>query len=662
MAEPEDVLIDAARRVVTTLSRLKTRAGDEDVPDTELKAHRGRLALLLAALHDRDIPVRVSFPPARPSFLRRLFGTPKTLLNPNPVPATDGLRVFLPQTTPAAWPLSPSEWFRVLALLQAERARRGVPSEALTSRSLVRHLFLMSEARAAEESIRTSLPGMSGALTALRSHASSERPSHDGLKPLEQRAESLYQAHLDARTAELPPFAETPDDSLRWANTEAKKLETASGDARYRGLKSDAWMGEIVPPAAFPAMGRGTESEPDQGRIKTGRLARRPEARLADDGEDDQDPGMLMLQMDDPHEHVEDPMGMQRPADREAGNNPDDTADSLSELPEARLVATPDRAKEVFTSDDPPDTGAEFEGTKRDVGLSYPEWDFRRASYREGAVTVRVGTMAEGDSSWAQALMQERRALFGEVKKRFEGLKPRRRALRRQWSGDEPDLDACVEAMVERHAGRTPDERLYIDFRPARRDMAVLLLVDVSGSTDAWVSGRLRVVDVEKEALLLCTHALRALGDPFAIQAFSGEGPHGVHVWSVKAFEDTNLDRIHARIASLEPETHTRLGAALRHATATLADRTEMHRLLIVLSDGRPHDMDAYSGRYGVEDARQAVMEAMTEGIHAFCLTVDRDAPAYVGHIFGPAGAATLSEPRELSRALLEVLRQVARQ
>lgn len=659
MAEPEEVLIDATRRFVVALGRIRSKPPADTLSETNLLAHRARLTLLLTAVYDVELTVRVSFPPARPSFLRRLFGRPRVLSSPLATPATDGRSVFLPQNAPDGWPLTPAEWFRVLALLQGERATRSVLSHVPPMPDLNRDLFLMSEARAAETALRRNFPGTTTALDALRSFVLARRPSTKVLRPIEQAVESLYLAHVAGRN-DLPPAASSVDDSVNWARSKAEELGRLAGS--YRGLKPDAWLGDLLPTPIVPTTRRDAEIQPSRGPVRTGRLARRPKVRQGDENEDDTEPGMLMLQMDDPHEHVEDPMGMQRPADRDAGQNPEQTADSLSELPEARLVATPDRAKEVFTSDDSPNTGAQFDVEKREVGLLYPEWDFRSSSYRTNAVTVRLESAGLGDLSWAKTLITHRRALFEDVKRRFEGLKPRRKALKRQWSGDEPDLDACVEAMIERRAGRTPDERLYIDFRPARRDMAILLLVDVSGSTDAWVSGRSRVIDVEKEALLLCTHALTALGDPFGIQAFSGEGPRGVRVWSIKEFEDRDTERIHRRISALEPETHTRLGAAIRHAITTLVPRMELHRLLLVLSDGRPHDVDAYSGRYGVEDARQAVNEAKTEGIHSFCLTVDREAPAYVGHIFGPGGAATLAQPNELSRALLEVLRQVARQ
>src|SRR5690606_6157284 len=150
------------------------------------------------------------------------------------------------------------------------------------------------------------------------------------------------------------------------------------------------------------------------------------------------------------------------------------------------------------------------------------------------------------------------------------------------------------------------------------RDVAIALLVDVSGSTDSWIMQDLRVVDVEKEALLVVCDALEALGDPYAIFAFSGEGPECVTMLPIKSFDERSGAVVHRRIAALEPDRYTRMGAAIRHATSLLMRKPAGHRLLLVLSDGKPNDVDVYEGRYGIEDSRQAVAEARLQGLHPF--------------------------------------------
>lgn len=227
----------------------------------------------------------------------------------------------------------------------------------------------------------------------------------------------------------------------------------------------------------------------------------------------------------------------------------------------------------------------------------------------------------------------------------------------RQPDGTELDITACVTAAADVRAGSTVDDRLYIASRPARHRIAIALLVDVSASTDAWIAGDRRIVDVEKEALLVVCEALEAVGDRYAILAFSGEGPACVSLIAVKRFAENLSPEIRRRIAGLNADQYTRLGAAIRHASAALTAETADRPVLIVLSDGKPNDVDLYEGPYGVEDSRQAVAEARRQGIHVRCLTVDRDAPRYAHRIFGALGFARLSRADRLPTVLVETLR-----
>jgi nitric oxide reductase NorD protein len=231
--------------------------------------------------------------------------------------------------------------------------------------------------------------------------------------------------------------------------------------------------------------------------------------------------------------------------------------------------------------------------------------------------------------------------------------------LGRQPDGADLDLAAYVTAFADRRAGAPDADRLYAHSRPARRDLAIVVLLDVSASTDAWVAGSRRIVEVEKEALVVLLEALAVLGDRHAVLAFSGQGPRAVHLLTVKAFDEGSRSAAHPRIAALEADGYTRVGAAVRHASALLSAERARHRLLLVLSDGKPNDIDEYAGRYGVEDTRQAVAEARLQGLLPFCLTVDREAPAYLPAIFGPRGFAVLPRPEQLPTVLVEVLRSL---
>jgi nitric oxide reductase NorD protein len=253
------------------------------------------------------------------------------------------------------------------------------------------------------------------------------------------------------------------------------------------------------------------------------------------------------------------------------------------------------------------------------------------------------------------------RALLGAIRQRFAALRPQRTLRRRQTDGDDIDLEACVEGLANLRAGWPMADDLYCSQQRTRRDMAILILIDVSGSTDGWISNNRRVIDVEREALLLVCIALGAMGEPFAVQAFSGNGPAAVSLWDIKRFDEPYSPAVALRIAALEPDRYTRTGAALRHASATLLREGATHRLLLLLSDGKPNDNDVYEGRYGIEDTRQAVTEARLQGISPFCLAVDRQAASYLPAVFGAQHHALLQTPASLPTVLLDWMQRLVK-
>ena len=224
--------------------------------------------------------------------------------------------------------------------------------------------------------------------------------------------------------------------------------------------------------------------------------------------------------------------------------------------------------------------------------ILYDEWDADARRYRSRAVSVRIYPPVEHDDQWSTDVLIRHAAIVRQVRHRFERLRARRTLLGRQRAGDELDVAACVNAIVDRHIGVTPDDRLYLDARPARRGMAISLLVDASGSTDTFVTEQLRIVDLERIALLLASEALDALGDLYAINTFAGKTANNVSLTAIKGFSERSGPTIRRRIAGIEPSGFTRLGAAVRHATLQLARQSAGHRLLLLLSDGRPNDVD----------------------------------------------------------------------
>lgn len=666
MPEAEEVLQDVARHA-TVYARELWRRHRKAAPGparVDLRDVAQRLDLLLAAAFGRAFPLRVADPPVPPTLLTRVFRRNEGPPVQAALPATDGVAIWLPGVVPDDGALPGAELFRIGALRQAMRAVRGSPAawRGIVD-PLVAACFLAHEAHAADVDLVRLLPGTRASVLRLRAWALAARPVLERFPAHRRGLELQVRALLHLREDAWQP--RTVDEVLAQAREDAGALvQRTTGRLLYR----DAWVGEFRAAPAQPSGYRAADADArDDGDAATpprsARLDRTPQVRQAPEDEDDRGQGAWMVQTGEPQEKAEDPMGMQRPTDRDASTASEEFADALSELPEARLVSSPGAPKEVLLSDAPPEGRARAPAEARVTGserrLRYPEWDHRSRAYVEDGVTVHLRLAPEGDQGWVDRTLAEHRTMLELVRRRFEMLKAQRTRLRRQFEGEEPDLEACVDGLADFRAGLPMPQGLYQSWRAARRDMAILVLTDVSGSTDGWIAAGRRIVDVEREALLLVAVALQGMNEPSALQAFSGEGPHGVVVRELKRFDEPFGDVVARRIASLEPERYTRAGAALRHATATLMGQGARHRLLLLLSDGKPNDMDDYEGRYGVEDMRQAVTEARLQGINCFCLTVDRQAAAYLPGIFGPHQYALLPKPALLPTALLEWMKRL---
>ena len=676
MAEAEDVITDVARHA-TIFARDLWHRHRPPPPGPTLVALAdvaSRLDLIVTALFATRFPLRVAQPPPRQTLLSRMFRRELQPVQRAAVPSTDGNSIWLPRDAGTPDIAQASAWYRVIVLQQAMRATRG--SAALIDSRLPpvqRDVFLILEALAADEALLEMLPGIADALNHARCHALATRPAidafHETRRPLERFLRHALSVECGAPRRDLP-MPESPSTALEIAAEIAKRLSPDPANPNALGaspLLKDHWTGDFRQASAAPVSALETTEEEDDteqhNAPRSSRLDRRPEIREPEDDEDDdQTPGPWMVQPDHPHEHAEDPMGLQRPLDRDEDTSAAEFGELLSELPNARLVSTPGRAKEILLSDDPPEARARAAPKahiERKSGISYPEWDYREGAYRSPGATVWPLPAQSGPQHWVDGTLADYRAMLGDIRRRFEMLRAEPVVLRRRLDGDEIDLEAYLENHADYRAGLPRNDALYQTRRPARRSMAIMLLIDVSGSTDGWIAGNRRIIDVEREALLLVSIALDGLAEPFAIQGFSGEGLGTVTVRELKSFDEPYGNDIALRIGALEPEHYTRAGAALRHATAALMRQPAEHRLLLLLSDGKPNDNDEYEGRYGVEDMRQAVTEATLQGIYPFCLTIDRQAANYLPRVFGAHRYGLLPEPRLLPTVLLEWMKRL---
>lgn len=663
MAEAEDVITDVARHATVFVQDYWRRHRPPPATSKlELVDVSGRLDLLAHAVFGRMFRLRPSQPPAPRTFLDKILRRQEAPPPATALPATDGESIWLPRAIDANGGVQQAlERYRLLMLRQAVRAMRGSASHFPKHESVwVQACYHLLEALDADDALEQLLPGLANSLHDLRRTSLAERPDCSGLPlPLRHMEQAVQAALAGARG-----HAKTPGWSLEQARRMAPTMALHAKPGMGRVLILDSWLGEFVPPPAIAVQGRGRENE---GEIesksqRSARLARRPRARQQDEEDDDQPVGPMMVQTAQPHEQAEDAVGVQRPTDRDTDTAAEDFADALSELPEARMVWTPGTAREVLLSDDPPDAqrreAEKNPGVQAEV-LSYPEWNWKTRCYRDPGTIVTVCVALPGDQATVDAIYRRQATMLREIRRQFEMLRAQRTRHRQQLDGDVIDLQSWIDNRAQLKACGQLDQRLYEAERRGRRDLAVTLLVDISGSTDSWVSGKCRTIDVEREALLMVCTALQGLGEPFSVLGFSGEGAGGVVVRAIKRFHEPYGNEVALRIAGLEPENYTRAGAALRHASADLMTQSAQHKLLIVISDGKPNDVDEYDGRYGVEDLRQAVTEARLQGISPFCLTIDRQAANYLPAVFGEHAYALLQRAELLPSVLLGWLRKL---
>ncbi len=294
---------------------------------------------------------------------------------------------------------------------------------------------------------------------------------------------------------------------------------------------------------------------------------------------------------------------------------------------------------------------------------TYPEWDVRTATYLPAHARVLSSRL---EASLATPPFRDdprASARIRAVRRQFEALRPSRVSTPGHPDGDELDTDRAVRARVDFYACGEGTDRVWRQTRPEARDLAVSILLDVSRSTESAIPGHghdgRSVIDIEREALAALAWGLDAVGDSFAIHAFSSLKRSRVFVQEAKGFDEPMSEAVESRIAALKPGHYTRLGAAIRHMSAGLARQNRKRRLLLVITDGKPNDLDHYEGRHGIEDSMMAVREARRAGHSVFGITVDRDGKSWFPRIFGQGGFALIAHPEKLTQALPAIYRQL---
>ena len=299
---------------------------------------------------------------------------------------------------------------------------------------------------------------------------------------------------------------------------------------------------------------------------------------------------------------------------------------------------------------------------KGDRAFYYDEWDRELADYRTRWCRIIERKGSSGSRSFVELVRSRYAGVISSIRYQFQLMRPENlRRIRGEIDGEDYDLQAVIDYALDKRSTGLIDDRLYTRKLRRERDVAVSFLLDMSSSTARTISrypnhpytqpGQ-RIIDIEKEGLVLMSEALEAVGDAYSMQGFTSEGRRNVKFYLIKDFSENYSAEVERRIGGISYQNNTRLGAAIRHATTRLSRQDARTKLMIVLSDGRPYDHDYGDSRYAREDTRMALRQARVEGITPFCITIDRESEDLLRDMYGEVGYTIIDDVLSLPERL----------
>ncbi|CCQ73135.1 nitric oxide reductase activation protein NorD [Magnetospira sp. QH-2] len=493
--------------------------------------------------------------------------------------------------------------------------------------------------------VLAALPGLSNHHKVLCDSLRTLRPKRS-LPREEQRVEDCIQALLGGPT---DPRALA---HLAYVTGESDDLTPFHATMAYKSFLPVPLWGEVIDRHPEGKIGDDPDDDPGDGtESEDARDGRKFAASRQDNDQAERDDPLILDRFEKILAMAE-MVNVNRPDDDEGDKDPLRAAEDLDEL----TISHNDKktASKIKLDLDLP-AGA-VDPTRLLGVKTFPEWDYRKKIYHPAHCRVLTGLADDEGEDWTPD--DRTRQRIRKVRRQFEALRPKRERVPREMDGRDLDVDALIRSRCDLAATGEGSDRIFVQFRNESRDLAALILVDVSLSTDAWMEGR-RVLDVEKEALTTLTHGLAASGDDHAVYTFTSRKRNYVRLDRVKDFDEPVSPTVTRRIGALKPGYYTRMGPALRFATEQLNQRPNRHRLLLLISDGKPNDLDHYEGRYGIEDTRMAIREARQEGLAVFGVTVDTEARDYFPYLFGRGGCAIVSHMDRLTMALPAIFRHL---
>lgn len=340
----------------------------------------------------------------------------------------------------------------------------------------------------------------------------------------------------------------------------------------------------------------------------------------------------------------------------------EDHSNALDDLNMKYTVRVDDTAHSVYQADFIENTTVSESAEHDSSGyhITYDEWDYSKRAYKDNFCKVYPKTLLKTDVSYyKRTLLKNNSTLIG-LRKILTTVNNKYQFQRRQTQGEEFDIDAITDLFVDVHSGHTPSEKIYLSKRKKEKDLSILLLFDISLSSDGYAAGN-RVIDVEKEVSILFGELLNEFNIDFSIDCFySKTRNHSTYI-TIKDF-DEDWNKAKFKVGAVEPSGYTRIGAALRHSGAMLDKRDTKNKWVILISDGKPNDYDKYEGKYGVNDVKQALRELNERQINSYALAIEAQAKYYLPQMFGQNHYQILTTPVELLKSLVLLFEKIRHQ
>lgn len=336
--------------------------------------------------------------------------------------------------------------------------------------------------------------------------------------------------------------------------------------------------------------------------------------------------------------------------------------DALEELSMKYTVRVDDTVHSVYQADFIENTSISesAEVDTKGFHLMYDEWDFSKRVYKENFCKVYPKSQQKTDADYYKKTITKNASTLLGLRKMLTNVNNKMQQQKRQIQGDEFDIDAITDLYVDVHSKRTPSEKVYISNRKKEKDLSILILLDISLSSDSYAAGN-RVIDVEKEVSILFGEILNEFNIDFSIDSFCSKTRNYSTYLTVKDF-DENWNIGKHKIGAVEPSGYTRIGAALRHAGARLDQRNTKNKWVILISDGKPNDYDKYEGKYGINDVKQALRELNSKNINSYALAIEAEAKYYLPQMFGQNHYQILTTPVELLHSLVKLYEKIKHQ